>query len=56
MAQFDGGQTVIAIGNAFGYQHTVTHGIVSELNRSVQINDTQSYDDLIQTNASIEPG
>jgi serine protease Do len=50
------GESVIAVGNAFGYEHTVTRGIVSALHRAVQINDAQFYDDLIQTDASINPG
>ncbi|MEZ6098104.1 MAG: trypsin-like peptidase domain-containing protein [Pirellulaceae bacterium] len=50
------GETVIAVGNAYGYQHTVTQGIVSALDRSVQVTDAQKYDDLIQTDASINPG
>jgi serine protease Do len=50
------GESVIALGNAFGYEQTVTRGIVSALNRDVQVSDTQSYDDLIQTDASINPG
>ncbi len=50
------GETVIAIGNAFGYEHTVTEGIISALHRSVQVSDTQSYEDLIQTSAAINPG
>ncbi len=50
------GETVIALGNAYGYEHTVTRGIVSALHRNVQISDTQTYDDLIQTDASINPG
>ena len=50
------GESVIAVGNAFGYEHTVTRGIVSALHRAVQISDAQFYDDLIQTDASINPG
>ncbi len=50
------GETVIALGNAYGYSHTLTSGIVSALHRSVQVSDAQSYDDLIQTDASINPG
>lgn len=50
------GETVIAVGNAFGYEHTVTRGIVSALHRSVQVSDVQFYEDLIQTDASINPG
>jgi serine protease Do len=50
------GEEVIAIGNAFGYEKTVTTGIVSALHRAVQINDAQFYDDLIQSSAQINPG
>ena len=50
------GETVIAIGNAYGYEHTVTTGIISALHRPVQVNETQKYVDLIQTDASINPG
>jgi serine protease Do len=50
------GETVIAVGNAYGYMHTVTDGIVSALHRSVQVSDLQNYEDLIQTDASINPG
>jgi serine protease Do len=50
------GEEVIAVGNAYGYEHTVTRGIVSALHRSVQVSDAQYYDDLIQTDASINPG
>jgi serine protease Do len=47
---------VIAIGNAFGYEHTVTDGIISALHRNVQVSDEQKYNDLIQSDASINPG
>jgi len=50
------GESVIAVGNAFGYEHTVTRGIISALHRSVQVSDDQKYQDLIQTDASINPG
>jgi serine protease Do len=50
------GETVIAVGNAYGYEHTVTRGIVSALHRAVQVSDAQFYDDLIQTDAPINPG
>lgn len=50
------GETVIAVGNAYGYEHTVTRGIISALHRTVQVSDAQHYDDLIQTDASINPG
>jgi serine protease Do len=50
------GEPVIAVGNAFGYEYTVTQGIVSALHRAVQVSDVQFYDDLIQTDACINPG
>ncbi len=50
------GESVIAVGNAYGYEHTVTRGIISALHRMVQLNDTQKYENLIQTDASINPG
>ena len=48
------GDFVLAIGNPFGLQHTVTSGIVSALGRS-GINP-DGYEDFIQTDASINPG
>ncbi|MHC5732153.1 MAG: trypsin-like peptidase domain-containing protein, partial [Nostoc sp.] len=48
------GDYVVAIGNPFGLQHTVTAGIVSALGRS-GINP-EGYEDFIQTDASINPG
>ncbi|XZE22465.1 trypsin-like peptidase domain-containing protein [Pirellulaceae bacterium SH449] len=50
------GETVIAIGNPFGYQNTVTVGIISALHRNIPVNGSQQYTDLIQTNADINPG
>ncbi|HYO24505.1 MAG TPA: trypsin-like peptidase domain-containing protein [Lacipirellulaceae bacterium] len=50
------GESVIAVGNAFGYENTVSAGIISALHRNVQVNETQQYLDLIQTDASINPG
>jgi serine protease Do len=50
------GEEVIAIGNAYGYEHTVTRGIVSALHRTVEVGEGQEYADLIQTDASINPG
>jgi serine protease Do len=50
------GEQVIAIGNAYGYEHTVTRGIISALHRNVQVSDEQKYNDLIQSDASINPG
>ena len=50
------GEPVIAIGNAFGYEHTHTTGIVSSVKRDVALNKEMSYKNLIQTDASINPG
>ena len=48
------GDFVIAIGNPFGLQHSVTSGIVSALGRSGITRD--NYEDFIQTDAAINPG
>jgi serine protease Do len=50
------GETVIAIGNAYGYEHSVTVGIISAVKRDVTLNKEISYKQLIQTDASINPG
>jgi serine protease Do len=49
-------EQVIAVGNAYGYEHTVTTGIISSLSRTVQVNDETIYRNLIQTDAAINPG
>ena len=49
-------ESVTAVGNAYGYEHTVTLGIISQLGRTVQVNDEQVYRNLIQTDAAINPG
>ena len=49
------GEQVVAIGNALGYGQTVTSGWVSALDRTVQ-SDSNTYEDLIQTDAAINPG
>lgn len=49
------GETVIAIGNPFGFSNTVTTGVISALNRSVRT-DKQVFQNFIQTDASINPG
>ncbi len=50
------GETVVAIGNPLGLQHTVTTGIVSALDRDLQFNEDTVYKGLIQTDAPINPG
>ena len=47
------GDSVIAVGNPFGYDHTVTAGIISAAHRDLEIGP---YDDFLQTDASINPG
>ena len=49
------GETVIAIGNPFGFSHTVTTGVISAINRSIRAKD-RVYHDFIQIDASINPG
>lgn len=49
------GERVVAIGNPFGFDHTVTDGIISAKGRNLEIKNMQ-YQDLLQTNAAINPG
>lgn len=49
------GETVIAIGNPFGFSHTVTTGVISAVNRSVR-SDDMVFHNFIQIDASINPG
>lgn len=52
------GEIVVAIGNPLGlnFERTLTQGVVSGLNRSIQVSASQIIDNLIQTDASINPG
>jgi len=50
------GEPVIAIGNAYGYEHTVSNGRVSFKGRDVALNKDMGYKNLIQTSAPINPG
>jgi serine protease Do len=50
------GEWVLAIGNPFGLDHSVTAGIVSAKGRRINRPDQSPYDDFIQTDAAINPG
>jgi S1-C subfamily serine protease len=50
------GQKVLAIGDPFGFQSTLTTGVVSALGRTVQTSETTLIDEAIQTDASINRG
>jgi serine protease Do len=54
-SQVEAGDWVMAIGNPFGYEHTVTVGVISATSRAFRVTDGRT-NDMLQTDAAINPG
>jgi len=54
-SQIEAGDWVMAIGNPFGYEHTVTVGVISATSRAFQVSNGRT-NDMLQTDAAINPG